>query len=127
MARVVLESRPALKRRFGSFSAAPLKKFNFTWSLNAPAAQIIPLLVQTAVFHFHSSVTSGAVSRVNLRSRTSSLPRQSPSSAIILVMRCGAFESALVLFFMSYPPQEGPIVSLQSELIDFSASKINGD
>src|SRR5262245_6219223 len=103
MARVVLASRPALKRRFGSFSAAPLKKFSFTWSLNAPAAQIIPLLVQTAVFHFHSSVAFGAASRINLRSRTSSLPRQSPSSAIMLVMRCDAFKSAAVLFVMSFP------------------------
>src|SRR5215510_2209411 len=103
IARVAFASRPALNNRFGSFKEAPLKKLSFTWSLKAPAAQTMPLLVHTAVPHFHSSVTFGAVSRINLRNRASSLPRQSPSSSIILVMSCEAFTSPPLLLFMNSP------------------------
>src|SRR5262249_2726644 len=89
-------------------------KLSFTWSLKGPAAQTRPLLVHTAVPHFHSSVTSGAASGINLRSRASSLPRQSPSSVIILVMSCEAFASPPLLFFMSSPSLvQGPMMPIR--------------
>src|SRR5262249_13383916 len=81
-----------------------LKKLSFTWSLNAPALQTKPFWVHTAVPHFHSSVRSGAASKINLRSRASILPRQSPNSAIREVIRCEAFELPFSgVFFMWYP------------------------
>src|SRR5581483_2248494 len=40
--------------------------------------------------HFHSSTTSGSASRISRRTRASSSPRQSPSSAIRWSMRADA-------------------------------------
>ena len=58
----------------------------------------------TAAPHFHSSVSSGVAYKIALRSRASTLPRQSPSSAIMSVIRCEAFVSPpLDAFFMCSP------------------------
>src|SRR5688500_10937366 len=51
---------------------------------------MIPSCDQTGVLHFHSSVTSGSACLISARSRASSSPRQSPSSAILVSMSSDA-------------------------------------
>src|SRR5262247_4352164 len=83
MARLVLPSRLELKRPEGSFRAAPLEKVIFTTFLYVSPVQINPSCDHTGTpRHFHSSPTSGSACLINVRSRESILPRQSPSSSI---------------------------------------------
>src|SRR5205823_420337 len=84
MARLVLPSRLELKRPDGSSSAAPWEKVIFTTFLYVSPVQINPSCDQTGTpLHFHSSTTSGSACLINVRSRESVLPRQSPSSLIL--------------------------------------------
>src|SRR5262249_30415473 len=57
----------------------------------APAAMTLPLCDQMGVFHFHSSTSSGAASRITLRSRSSIRPRQSPSLSMYSVIASDGF------------------------------------
>src|ERR1700739_342777 len=60
IARLVFPSRLELKRREGSFRAAPLAKVIFTTLLYVSPVQIIPSWYHTGTpRHFHSSTTSG--------------------------------------------------------------------
>jgi hypothetical protein len=63
-----------------------LKKLSLTWSWKAPAATMLPFLDHTGVFHFHSSTTSGAASRISLRSCASTWPRQSARPSMCFVI-----------------------------------------
>src|SRR5262245_42783312 len=102
MARLVFPSRLALKRRAGSFRAAPVAKVIFTTFLYVSPVQISPSCDHTGTpLHFHSSTTSGSASFTRVRSRPSIVPRQSPSSLILAsISREGDWLSCDPLFFM---------------------------
>src|SRR6185436_7222477 len=102
MARLTFPSRLELKRRDGSFSAAPLAKVIFTIFLYVSPVQINPSCDHTGTpLHFHSSTTSGSACLINARSRESILPRQSPSSLILSsISRDGDFSFEGALFIL---------------------------
>jgi len=60
MARRTLPSKLELKSLDGSGSEAPLAKVSFTAFLYVSPVQMVPLLDQTGVFHFHSSCIPGS-------------------------------------------------------------------
>src|ERR1043165_1380927 len=114
MARRVFPSRLELKRREGSFSAAPLAKVIFTTLLYVSPVQIMPSCDHTGTpRHFHSSTTSGSASFIKPTSRLSILPRQSPSSLILPSISCdGDLPFGGSLFFMpvSLPCSRGIVL-----------------
>src|SRR4029434_9644827 len=68
----------------GSCTDAPLAKVSFTTALYVSPVQSSPSWDHTGTpLHFHSSTTSGSACLINVRSRESILPRQSPSSLIL--------------------------------------------
>src|SRR2546423_1208705 len=107
IARRVLPSRLELNRPDGSFSAAPLAKVIFTTFLYVSPVQMIPSWDQTGTLHFHSSTTWGSACLINVRSRESVLPRQSPSSLICSsIIRDGylpfCWDSLLLAMLLSF-------------------------
>src|SRR5271155_1967944 len=87
MARRVFPSRLELKRPDGSFRDAPLANVILTTFLYVSPVQTIPPWDHTGVpIHFHSSRISGSASLMRARIRPSVSPRQSPSSAILLLI-----------------------------------------
>src|SRR6188508_2084524 len=106
MARLTFPSRLELKRRDGSFSAAPLAKVIFTIFLYVSPVQINPSCDHTGTpLHFHSSTTSGSACLTKVRSRLSILPRQSPNSLILAsISREGDLPFCDPLFFMPVSP-----------------------
>src|SRR5207245_5032023 len=70
-----------------------LEKVIFTTFLYVSPVQINPSCDHTGTpLHFHSSTTSGSACLINVRSRESILPRQSPSSLILSsIIRDGDF------------------------------------
>src|SRR6266581_684654 len=106
MARLVLPSRLELKRPAGSSNEAPLAKVSFTTALYVSPVQRIPSCSHTGTpLHFHSSITSGSVCLMRVRTRASVLPRQSPSSLILVSICCegesppfSCFEPVFVFF-----------------------------
>src|SRR5215510_10238828 len=104
MARLVLPSRLELKRPDGSSSAAPFEKVIFTTFLYVSPVQINPSCDHTGTpLHFHSSTTSGSACLINVRSRESILPRQSPSSLILSsIIRDGDFPFSDPLFLVMF-------------------------
>src|SRR6185503_19945275 len=108
IARRVLPSRLELNNRVGSGTLAPRANVCLTTFWYASPVQTIPLCDQTGLPHFHSSVISGAASRINARMRASVAPRHPPRSRIRSSMRraaggafapafAGAFDLAEVL------------------------------
>src|SRR5204863_1040375 len=92
IARRTFPSRLELKRRAGSFRDAPLAKVSFTTFLYDSPVQMMPSCDHTGVpgvvglTHFHSSTTSGSASLMSARILVRVVPRQSPSSAILVEM-----------------------------------------
>src|SRR4029078_13056419 len=101
MARLTFPARLELKRRDGSFSAAPLAKVIFTIFLYVSPVQINPSCDHTGTpLHFHSSTTSGSASLIREPNRPSISPRQSPSSLILASISCeGDLAFGDALFF----------------------------
>src|SRR5215470_17889932 len=93
MARRRFPSRLELNRPEGSFNEAPLANVILTTFLYVSPVQTMPPCDQTGVpgedafCHFHSSTISGSACLMRARTCASFLPRQSPSS-LILVSIC---------------------------------------
>src|SRR6476620_11811615 len=92
MARLTFPSRLELKRREGSFNAAPLANVILTTLLYVSPVQTMPPWEKTAVpgdvglTHFHSSTISGSAAWMIARTFASVFPRQSLSSLILASM-----------------------------------------
>src|SRR4030095_6525448 len=112
-------SRLELKRPDGSSSTAPLENVILTTFLYVSPVQSSPSWDHTGTpLHFHSSTTSGSACLINVRSRESTLPRQSPRSSIFSsIIRDGDGSFRDPLFFMvpsiidALPDRKEPIMS----------------
>src|SRR5262245_10744162 len=91
IARLAFPSRLELKSLPGSLREAPLKNVSFTTDLYDSPVQMPPSWDQTGVpIHFHSSTTSGSAFLMRARILASVSPLQSPSSAILSLIRLEA-------------------------------------
>src|SRR5256714_3591827 len=105
IARLTFPSRLELNRLEGSFNAAPFANVILTTFLYVSPVQTMPPWDQTGIpgfvgfTHFHSSTTSGSASLMIPRTLLSVLPRQSPSSLILLSTSLEAFVSLGAIWY----------------------------